>query len=1001
MSLSNPDAPSASHPSPWPARAGAARVRPRGRAFAYGLIGAFSAVVLAAWAVPPALNWGRFRTTIASIAAARLGRPVVISGEVTLRLLPEAVLTATGVVLPDQGDGVSAELSTLRLQIAVLPLLAGRIRPRDLVLGAAVLRLPWPLPDSLTHSARGRVPHAFAAHIENGTLRVGQVELTGINAGIHDGPEPTPISGLLPDANAAGFGAEGFTTFAGRSWRFTGALGIPDADGVSALDFALSGQGAASGTDGVLQGTVADGVVQGRLYAGGPDLSLLTCAPKIAWRANAPLTASGASVEAPSIAVTLGGVPASASLALHVAGSPRLDGWLHAASLDLDEWTRLLGARAKTGVGGNVGPAMLSGRIDVAADTARLLGGTVEGLHGALVFDGTSLLLDHAGGTLPGPAKLELSGTVTRSAGLLRISGPSRLEAPNLHATLQALHRLAPALIDALPSGVLRSATLTGTVTAGPGLLSVSKMTGQLDGTGVSGEFGLGLAARPNLDANLVLDRMVLDDWVNADWLAPGAFARAAQSWSSFDSDIHFTAAEGKLRSWRMRDLVLEAHGGASGLVVRRADGTFSGMRVTLSGAVGPDGALSNGRLAATTAEAAEISNGLPASLRWSAGLWRGPASMEATLTGPPGAIAAELRADIGDLVAEAELRTDSNARTAYGSITLRHPGAPRLLALLGVSGAEQWLSTGSVALRGQVAVRSGHVSVQDFDLIAADLQLGGSLDVDLTGTEPFVRGAIDAGRLALPGWTNVARLDPGWLRGWAGQLHVTANKVTIGLWPAAQSGVADLGLQSGIGLLDVTRAFVAGDGRLVGQVAVSVSDAETQISLHSQATGLHVTGPLTGLPIDLAAGTVDAVVDADSRGFALDNVNGTATLALHDARLTGLDLAAALRSSALPRAQGRQALLTALSHGATAAISGVASVDLRHQTLRLAPTALVSDDGTITAEGRADPAGLAMRLDLKPSIASVTQAGPWGAIKTSPDLGTAGNAPRPKHKRH
>ena len=81
-----------------------------------------AAVLLAAWAVPPMLDWGRFRTRIAAIASARLGRPVVIGGEISLRLLPLAVLTANDVTLADPGDGISVQVSALRLQVATLRL---------------------------------------------------------------------------------------------------------------------------------------------------------------------------------------------------------------------------------------------------------------------------------------------------------------------------------------------------------------------------------------------------------------------------------------------------------------------------------------------------------------------------------------------------------------------------------------------------------------------------------------------------------------------------------------------------------------------------------------------------------------------------------------------------------------------------------------------------------------------------------------------------------------
>ncbi len=1004
MSLRNTDASPAAGPASWPARA-AARRYSAGTKAAIGLAVVFAMVMLAAWAVPPALDWGRFRTGIAAIAAAQLGRPVAISGEVTLRLLPETVLTAAGVTLPDQGDGVSAELSTLRLQVAVLPLLAGRIRPRDLVLGSPVVHLPWPVPDSLAHRARGPVPQAFAAHIENGTLRIGQAEVTGINAGIHGGPEPPVAPGLLPDANGAGFGAEGFAAFAGQSWRFTGALGIPDADGVSALDLAVAGQGAAAQTNGMVRGTVADGVVQGRLRAGGPDLSLLMPAARLAWQADAPFIASGTSIDAASISVSLGGSPAEASLALHVARPMRLDGRVHAASLDLDSWLRVLGAGGTahpgTGAGASSAIARLPGRIEVTADAARLLGGTVAGLHGTLVSDGESLLLDHAGGTLPGQAVLEMSGAVTRSAGLLRISGPGRLEAPELRSTLSWLRRLAPALLDSMPPATLRSASLTGIVTAGPGLLSVSGLAGQLDGTGVTGGFGVRLGKRPRFGASLTLDHVPLDDWIGAGWPAAGAYAGAVKSWSLFDGDVRVRAASGSARGVALRDLALDAHVGASGLRVDRAAAEMSGLRLTASGVAGVDGVLSDCAFRAATQEAAALQTMLPTAWRWTAGLWHGPASMEATLAGPPGAVAAQLRTDIGDLVVEAELRADVAGRTASGSVTLRHPGAPRLLAALGASGAERWLNTGSVSMRGQVAVRPGHASLQDFDLVAADLQLGGRLDVDYSGTEPSLHGVIDAGRLALPGWSRLSGFNVAWLSGWAAQLHVTAGDVTVGTVPAARSVVADLGLASGVWLLDVTRASVAGGGLLAGQLAGDAGQARPVVALRGRAAGLHLSGPVTGWPIDLAAGDIDIDLDASATGdaFGLDRVTGTAVLALHDAELTGLDLAAA-RQAAMLHGPAAGSALEQASHGTSAGLTGTAEIDLDHGRLRLTPSTLVSGDGAITAEGMADHDGLAMRLELAQSGARVTEVGPWNAIKATIDAGMPAQPLRPKHRR-
>ena len=135
--------------------------------------GVFTLVLLALWLVPPMFDWNRYRAAIASFAAAELGRPVSIGGNVTLRLLPEAVFTADDVSFPDQGNGVSVRLRALRLEVAIGPLLGGHLVVRDLTLGEPLLKLPWPLPPDLGTPIRPYVRQAFTARVERGSVQIG------------------------------------------------------------------------------------------------------------------------------------------------------------------------------------------------------------------------------------------------------------------------------------------------------------------------------------------------------------------------------------------------------------------------------------------------------------------------------------------------------------------------------------------------------------------------------------------------------------------------------------------------------------------------------------------------------------------------------------------------------------------------------------------------------------------------------------------------------------
>ena len=983
--------------APWPQRDRATQpsvLRRFLRGLGIFVVALAALLVIAAWAVPPLLDWGRFRASIAAIAGAELGRTVQIGGDVALRLFPQPVLTAGDVTLPAQGDGVSARIANLRLEVELGPLLAGRLVVRDLVLGTPVLTLPWPLPGSLVNPVRPRVPHPFAAHVENGVLHVGLAAITGINAAIHGGPGTETAAGQAPDTPPlAAFGAEGFAAFDGQRWRFTTALGAPDADGVSAVDLAMQGQGPAHDTGGALQGTLSDGILQGHLHAAGPNLGLIMPSSPQSWQADAPFVATGERIVSSALRMSLGGAPATATIALQLAAPSRLDVRLNAASLDLDGWARLL-----RGPFAGIDPPSIPIRLDLAAESGTLLGAPLGALSGVLLLQDGRATLDQVAAKLPGEAKLAFSGRIVRdNHALLSVEGPATLDAPDLRATLAWLRPLAPPLMDAIPQAVLRSARLSGDARLTSGTFAAKGVTGSVDGGPMSGGFDLAFSAHPRFSATLSFDHFALDDWLGSQaWGNGMGLADAAMRFTGVESALHLHAGAATWHGQAFHDMVLDGSTGAAGLKIDHAAARYADASFGFSGVLGPDGTISGLHGHATAKDAAGFVAKLPAAWRWVPGVWQGQADLALSADGPPAALSVQLRASAGDLVAEAETVRDTIAGTAETTLTLRHPGAPRLLAALGVSGGEHFLETGSVAFLAHVHDAPGEMLVRDFSLDAASLHLGGHGRLDVAGAAPGFDFAVHAASLALPDLTMLRsmRLPSGDVQG---RLRLSADDVAIGGALVAHRLETELAAGSGVFVTDWLTADIDG-GRFAGRFAADTTQEQPALALQGDFTGIDVVAVA---PVGFDSGKADIGVDAGSAGLTeaalLGHVFGDVSISVHDAHLAGFDLS---RVDALSTGHGhpaRAALTQAMSEGGSDGFSGSIDAHATHGKVSISQASVSSGDGVVSASGIYDmPSGtIDVMLSLTPAIASpphytIKLSGPLQTAKPVPDLGTA-----------
>ncbi len=368
--------------------------------------------LLAAWQVPPRLEWGRYRGSIAAFASARLARGVTIGGQVSLSLLPQVVLTASEVKLADRGDGISARVGALRLQVQFWPLLRGHVVPRDLLLADPVVTVPWPLPD--TAGAVPALAPGFAAGTEGGALHLGALTLTAVSASLHADPD------------TGAFGAQGTVSVQGRPCRFTALIGAAGRDGIAPLNLTLDGQGALQGTGGSFRGRLlGHGALQGTLQARGPDASKLLPAPAVPWRVQGAVQVSGGQLQAPDLQLMLADSPGQARVTLRMLPPARLDAAAKLGQFALGGW-----------IAGLARPGLpIPVHLDVRAQAATWRGRALRDIALQLDLGGAEPGLV-ADATLPGDAKLHLSASLQESTTGAVLAGPLTLSAPDLPTTL-------------------------------------------------------------------------------------------------------------------------------------------------------------------------------------------------------------------------------------------------------------------------------------------------------------------------------------------------------------------------------------------------------------------------------------------------------------------------------------------------------------------------------------------------------------------------------------
>ncbi|MBO1076274.1 AsmA family protein [Roseomonas marmotae] len=914
------------------------------RRIALGLLLALPLLLAAAlWFVPRMTDWNEHRDRLAILAAGRLGQPVMLTGPVKLTLLPQPMLEAGGVTIggaqgsaPDGGISIQAEALRLRLDLGAL--LRLQLEPREVVLVGAEIRLPWPptsgqsfRPPPWLTELRGR--------IEDSRIAIGSVMLDDVTAEL--------AAGSATDA----LNIDGRFRWRGLDTSFRTTIGRPGWDDAAPLNLTVSAASASLSASGVL---LPEGGFEGSIQGGGSDLAALLPGPGGSFRLRGKLSATADLLTASELTMDLGGSPVRGAATLRLAPVPRLDVALVTGRVVLDPWVAALR---------NASAPRLPFGIDLSAEAATLHGITLRRLRAAAFVEGERLTLSDISAILPGDTEVEMSGVTT--VGLPAAGGAGRkLEmAIRFHGTALRATLLALGLrLDATDPTLLRQGEGRMRLVLEESQAAMPEFVATIDGARVSGAGVLRFGARPALGLGLNFDHLDLDGWlpeqVNLLSLATGN--------PGWDANLRLAAEQAQWRGVSMERLSVDAALEGGRLTARRVAARIAGADLALSGTMAPGASgaparLTDMALEATAPVARPLLAFMPGTWDETAPITNQPLALRVSANGPLNALALRTGLDLGEARLEANGTLDALAPRYAGSLTLRHPGAQRLISeMLGLP-LPLWLGEGSFSVISGISIGRGGAQADHFDMVAGEARLGGQLTLALApAARPRLTGRLQAERLPLPAPKGGEEPLPLWPLSWVdADLTVTAAQLLAPWLPPMQQFTGSLRLNGGVLQLDQAQAMLRG-GQWEGAATLDSTAVPPMLDLQSRLGGIGLGGPLAGTPLDISTGQLEGDVSLKATGHSpaamLSTLEGAARLGVRNGVMTGADLASALRVASQPDAAEKE-LRHALLNGAT-------GFDRLEAMLRLRAGRAEVEQGSLMLNDQA-AAGVAGEIDL------------------------------------
>jgi uncharacterized protein involved in outer membrane biogenesis len=728
---------------------------------------------------PVFIDWNSYRRDVAAAIAEATGRKVVIAGDLDLSILPLPRLTVRRVGIASIGGAIDPEMihiGELRMELAVAPLLTGRIAVRSLSLIDPALTLEttadgrhsW----DFTPAGPGRVPSGLISGISVDTVTVSNGSLVWRAAG----SEPRQLDGIeatLAMADPTGaVQVQGSAVFEAVPFRLLANVGHPGNDGLAPVSAAIDIAGGA----GMLAATGRAGLREhwagGTVRLAAPDAErfglALTggSAPAIpAWNvaAESTFTVDRDTVTLHDIAVTYGEIRGTGLAELALSDVPRLAAELRVGTLDLDD----LLAAADTGkqLDGRYGdsrfawgsvrpPTGFMADLDLSIRAARWRGGVIRDIGASVRVAPQGIVIERMAAKMPGGTDVTLSGIAEQGESGPQLEGDLAVISDNLRGALV----WAGATDDELPSDRLRSFSLTSRITATTETVHLAGIAARLDATRMTGAATIARRARPSFGLRLTMDRLGLDAYLPR-WMHSGnGTGRSERSnipaAGRFDANLNLSVGNLTLGGKAASRVALDARLFDGDVLLRKLSvGDLGGATLALSGKIddlagAPSGDLEIALEASDTERFAGFMEIRPGSIAQRVGRFR----LYANASGTPGKTAVRGTLEIagGKVRAEGMLSGLDDGMGFDLAVAASHPDSDRLISLLAPGRPRGEI--GAMAITFGLAGTADALTIGNLDAVLGDMKISGRIDAAFDGKRPKAVAALTAGLLDLEG---------------------------------------------------------------------------------------------------------------------------------------------------------------------------------------------------------------------------------------------------------